>query len=102
MLDALCYMLWRKEEDMILYHATTEKKAKRYKDSGKILKPVRGFTSIQGAMAWAMKVNRTIIYEIEGEPAYKLPDHHNQYGEDWWIDEDIINFKCIFSAVKDA
>lgn len=89
---------------MKLYHATTPKKAKLYRGAGCICKPVRGFTTLQGAMAWAMKVGRTIIYEVEGETAYKLPDHHNVFGEAWWIDSDVSveNIKCVFSAEKDA
>lgn len=40
----------------------------------------------------------------KGEPAYKLPDHHNSFGEAWWIDGDvpIENISCVFSADKDA
>lgn len=89
---------------MTLYHATTPKKAKRYRESGCILKPVRGFTTLQAAMAWAMKVGRTVIYEVNGEFCHKLPDHHNNYGEAWWLDEDvpIEKIKCVFSAEKDA
>lgn len=89
---------------MKLYHVTTQKKAKHYQQSKCIRKPVRGFTTLQGAMAWAIKVGRTVVYEINGEPCYKLPDHHNKYGEAWWIDEDvkIENIKCVFSAEKDA
>lgn len=89
---------------MKLYHVTTEKKARAYHSSGQIFKPVRGFTTLQGAMAWGMKVGRTVIYEVQGEPAYKLPDHHNRYGEAWWIDANIFteNIRCVFSAIKDA
>lgn len=89
---------------MTLYHVTTNKKAKLYQLTGYILKPVRGFTSLQAAMAWAMKVGRTVIYQISGTAAYKLPDHHNKFGEAWWLDEDvpINNICCVFSAEKDA
>ena len=87
---------------MILYHATTEKKARAYRESGSIHRPVRGFTTLQGAMAWAMKVGRRVVYQIEGGPAYKLPDHHNSFGQAWWIDSDVKEFKCVFSAEKDA
>jgi hypothetical protein len=52
-------------------------------------------------MAWAMKVGRTVIYEVEGE-AHKLPDHHNKFGEAWWIDANVSEFKCVFSATNDA
>jgi len=85
-----------------IFHVTTPKKAKRYLESGFIKSPVRGFTSIQGAMAWAMKVGRKVIYEIESDNVHKLPDHHNRWGESWWIDEDVKDFHCIFSADNDA
>lgn len=85
---------------MKLYHVTTEKKAKLYGMGGRIHKPVRGFTTLQGAMAWAMQTGRRVIYEIEGSPAYKLPDHHNEFGEAWWIDEDVTTFIKAFSATK--
>lgn len=35
---------------MKLYHATTQKKAKLYRQSGAIHAPVRGFTTMQAAM----------------------------------------------------
>lgn len=84
-----------------LYHVTTDKKARKYRETGHIKRPVRGFTTLMGAMAWGMKVGRTVIYEVEGE-AHKLPDHHNIYGEAWWIDADVSDFHCVFSASKDA
>lgn len=87
---------------MKLYHATTQKKAKNYKESGCIKSPVRGFTTLQAAMAWSMKVGRTIIYEFQAPKPYKLPDHHNEFGEAWWNDGDVVDFKCVFSADKDA
>jgi len=82
---------------MTLYHATTPKKAKKYRESGFIKKPVRGFTTLIGAMAWAIKTGRTVIYEINGEPAFKLPDHHNKFGDAWWIDDDVSveNINCV-------
>lgn len=85
-----------------LYHATSPKKVKNYHQSGKIIKPVRGFTTLQAAMAWAMKTQRSVILEIEGtkENCHKLPDHHNQFGEAWWFDEDISSWKCIVSPGK--
>lgn len=49
-----------------------------------------------------MKVGRTVIYEIEVDNIYKLPDHHNQFGEAWWNDGNIYNFKCVFSVHGDA
>lgn len=85
-----------------LFHATTPAKAKKYRDGGKIHGPVRGFTTLQAAMAWAIKVNRTVIYEVFCEDAHKLPDHHNRFGEAWWNDGDVTDFKCVFSADTDA
>lgn len=85
---------------MELYHVTTEKKAKLYHLTGHINKPVRGFTTLMGAMAWAMKVGRRVIYKVNGDKVYKLPDHHNEFGEAWWIDEDVKDFKKAFSATN--
>ena len=87
---------------MILYHVTTEKKAKLYNQSKCIHSPVRGFDTLQGAMAWAIKVGRKVIYQLEAPAPYKLPDHHNAYGTAYWNDGDITNFKCVFSAEGDA
>ena len=87
---------------MKLYHVTTEKKAKQYRQSGCIHSPVRGFTTIFGAMAWAIKVGRKVIYEIEANNPHKLPDHHNKYGQAWWNDGNVTEFVCVFSADKDA
>lgn len=89
---------------MKLYHVTTPKKAKLYYGTGHICLPVRGFTTLQAAMAWAIKTGRTVIYEVDGDPAYKLPDHHNIFGEAWWIDKNVLysDIKCVFSAEKDA
>ena len=83
---------------MKLYHATSEKKARHYRNTGHIIKPVRGFTTLMAAMAWSIKVGRKVIYEVEGNPAYKLPDHHNEFGEAWWIDENVKEFKCVYSG----
>jgi len=85
-----------------LYHATTQKKAKQYRQTGVIMTPVRGFTTVQAAMAWSMKVGRTVILEIEVYNAHKLPDHHNSFGQAWWNDGDVKDWKCIFSAHGDA
>jgi len=89
---------------MKLYHVTTPKKAQLYCYAGCINKPVRGFTTLQGAMAWAIKVGRTVIYKVETNDVacHKLPDHHNAWGEAWWADQDVTDFHCVFSAEKDA
>lgn len=67
-----------------------------------IKSPVRGFTTMTAAMAWAMKTNRTVIIEFESLNPHKLPDHHNQFGEAWWNDGDVENWKCVFSANGDS
>lgn len=87
---------------MVIYHVTTPKKAKLYRQTGVIKAPVRGFTTLQAAMAWAIKVGRTVILEIEASSPHKLPDHHNAYGDAWWNDGDVSNWKCVFSAKGDA
>ena len=74
---------------MTLYHVTTPKKAKCYRTNGFIQKPVRGFNTLMAAMAWAINTGRTVIYLVEGDPAYKLPDHHNKFGDAYWIDENV-------------
>lgn len=90
----------------ILYHCTTEKRAKHYYESRRIISPVRGFTTIEAALAWCVKTGRTVIYEIQApnELTHKLPDHHNKFGYAWWIDSDvsISDITCVFSASKDA
>lgn len=87
---------------MKLYHVTTPKKARLYRESGRIIKPVRGFTSPMAAMAWAIKTHRTVIIEFEATRPYKLPDHHNIFGEAWWHDGDVKEYQCVFSAETDA
>jgi len=85
-----------------LYHVTTEKKARQYRQSFAIIAPIRGFTMLLAAMAWAMKTGRKVIYSaptVIGK-THKLPDHHNAYGEAWWIDQNISVdlIKCVYSA----
>lgn len=85
-----------------LYHATTQKKVQMYHESKTIRSPVRGFTTLMGAMAWSMKTNRNVILQIEAYNPHKLPDHHNEFGEAWWNDGDITEWKCVFSAHGDS
>jgi hypothetical protein len=86
---------------MVLYHATTPKKVQHYHASGRIIAPVRGFTTLQAALAWACKTGRSVVLSVHGENCHKLPDHHNQFGEAWWVDHDVSAWKCVFSP-KDA
>ncbi len=83
---------------MELFHATTPAKARRYRETGRIIKPVRGFTTEKAAMAWAMKVGRKVIISFHSVGAHKLPDHHNKFGDAYWQDSDVTEWKCIFNA----
>lgn len=87
-----------------IYHATTPAKVKKYRETGHIVKPVRGFDNQLAAMAWASKVMRTVILEVEVDSSklHKLPDHHNAYGNAYWYDDNADNFVCVFSADGDA
>lgn len=87
---------------MFLYHVTTQKKARRYAESGKIKSPVRGFTTMAAAMGWAIKTGRTVILLVYAYNPHKLPDHRNKFGQAWWNDGDIYEWSCEFSADKDA
>lgn len=82
----------------ILYHATTPKKARRYRETGFIKSPVRGFTTPEAALTWAMKVGRSVIYEIYVTDTHKLPDHHNEHGEAWWNDGDVRDFRHVSTS----
>ena len=53
-------------------------------------------------MAWAMKVGRVVILEFDADNPHKLPDHHNPFGEAWWNDANVTEWKCVFSAIGDA
>jgi len=83
-----------------LFHVTTGKKVKAYRQTGRINAPVRGFDTLQGAMAWAMKVGRKVIMRVECvTPAQMLPDHHNEWGKAWWTgDVPVERMKCAYSA----
>lgn len=85
---------------MVLYHVTTGKKAKLYRSGLQIASPVRGFDSLIGAMAWAIKTGRKVIYEIRPlvQPQL-LPDHHNEFGNAWWTESvPVERIKCVFSG----
>lgn len=61
--------------------------------------------SYMARVAWCIKTHRSVIIEITGWDECdirKLPDHHNMFGTAYWIDMDVINTKCVFSAEKDA
>lgn len=52
-----------------LYHITTERKAKLYRQTGRIIAPVRGFTTMMGAMAWGLKIG-SIKFHISSSLEY--------------------------------
>lgn len=68
-----------------LFHMTTPKKLARYQATGRILAPVRGFDTLEGALASKMAINRklVVVVVIHG-PVWPLPDHHNAEGLAWW------------------
>ena len=80
---------------MILYHCTTSNKVQKYLKTGYIRSPVRGFDTLQGAIAWGWRSGRNVILRVEGEDAHMLPDHHNKYGKAYWINEDIQTWKSV-------
>ncbi len=47
-------------------------------------------------------VGRVVILEFEADKPHKLPDHHNVFGEAWWNDGDVKDWRCAFSAIGDA
>ena len=83
-----------------LFHVTTGRKAKRYRQTGHIIGPVRGFDTITGAMAWAMRTGRKVIMEVwPVSPPSRLPDHHNEFGDAWWTESvPMERVKCAYSA----
>ena len=89
---------------MKLYHVTTSKKAKLYIQTGYIKSPVRGFDTLMGAMAWAIKTGKKVIYsfDVDSNITYKLPDHHNKYGTAYWHESNVnySDINCEFSGYK--
>ena len=88
-----------------LYHCTTPKKVQLYHSTKHICSPVRGFNTKEAAMAWCIKTGRTVILEQTGwkqEDIHKLPDHHNSFGTAFWVDMNVPEWKCVFSADSDA
>ena len=88
-----------------LFHCTTPKKAAAYRVTGHIISPVRGFTTIEAALAWCAKTHRTVILEVSGwsdESVHKLPDHHNKFGCAFWVDENVKDWCGAFNADSDA
>lgn len=72
-----------------LFHVTTPNKLAKYQISGRIIAPVRGFSTIEAAEKWARLTGRTMILKINATNCWKLPDHHNEFGTAWWTETDI-------------
>lgn len=92
--------LEKPDQPAVLFHVTTGKKAKLYRQSGRINGPVRGFDTLMAAMAWAMKTGRKVILRVTPVTAvYLLPDHHNEFGRAWWTGcVPVECVKCAYSA----
>lgn len=83
---------------MTLYHATTPKKMDRYRATGCILPPVRGWSFASSAWAWAQRVQRPIVLRIEVGTAYPLPDHRPR-GHAWWTPEMVRSWEATIQEV---
>lgn len=70
---------------MKLYHATTTAKLARNVATGGILPPVRGWAFLSSALAWAARVRRDVVLEIDVQLAHPLPDH-KPTGHAFWHD----------------
>lgn len=75
-------------EKLTLYHCTTKRKLDRYKATGCILSPVRGWRYMDSARTWGKRTGRDIILKIEVGVAWPLPDHYPRYHA-YWADENI-------------
>lgn len=80
--------------DAILYHVTTPKKLARYKGTGCILAPVRGWKFENSAREWAKKCNRSIVLKIRVKYAYPLPDHQPRM-HGFWADENVHKWEIV-------
>ena len=59
---------------MIVYHATTPNKLRRYYHNHLILPPVRYWTTRYSALKWMRKVGRSVLLSFEEPvPSYPLP-----------------------------
>ena len=79
---------------MKIYHCTTPKKMERYKNTGCILSPVRGWKYLRSAENWCKKTGRTIILEMEIGTAYPPPDHKPLF-HSYWADENVKEYQIV-------
>lgn len=64
---------------MIVWHVTTVKKLKRYKDSGGILPPVRAWDSLPAAERFSKQTGRKVILRLKfPNTAERLPGHRGE------------------------
>jgi hypothetical protein len=87
---------------VILYHATTPAKVRRYHETGRILAPVRGWDTLAAALAWAARTGRSVVLRIDSADAnaYPLPDHRSPLGRAHWIDSDVPEWECMVSPAR--
>jgi len=84
-----------REPPAVIYHATTPRKFERYKHTGCILAPVRGFDCPEAAREWAAdKQGRTIILALTVTRPQLLPDHHILgVGAAWFEPVDVAEYR---------
>ncbi len=64
---------------MVVWHVTTAKKLRRYKDSGGILPPVRAWESLEAAERFSKQTGRKVILRLKfPNTAAKLEGHRGQ------------------------
>lgn len=69
----------------VLYHATTPRKLARYRATGTILPPVRGFDTVEACQRFMRRTGRTLMLRVTPTMGpWPLPDHHHASGLAWW------------------
>lgn len=64
---------------MIVWHVTTVKKLKRYKESGGILPPVRAWECFSAAERFSKQTGRKVILRLKfPSTAERLPGHRGE------------------------
>ncbi|RTL23904.1 MAG: hypothetical protein EKK55_12470 [Rhodocyclaceae bacterium] len=62
----------------VLYHATTPRKLARYRATGTILPPVRGFDTVEACQRFMRRTGRTLMLRVTPTVGpWPLPDHHH-------------------------
>lgn len=73
------------------WHCTTARKLNRYKESGRIIAPVRFWPNKITAERWAKRTGRELVIRIKlDSPSYPLPDHKPAL----WCPADVVVFDC--------